>query len=85
MVPRDQVPPFLIPHVENLRLGEVSEPFFLEDGGFIVKINDDQSTLESLIRESRLTESMRQTIDEFKTQIHVDKRLNEDYQRDGTS
>lgn len=85
VVPRDQMPPFLIPHVENLRLGEVSEPFFLEDGGFIVKINDDQSTLESLIRESRLTESMRQTIDEFKTQIHVDKRLNEDDQRDGTS
>jgi peptidyl-prolyl cis-trans isomerase SurA len=85
VVPRDQIPPFLAPHVENLNLGDISEPFFLEEGGFIVKINDDQSTLESLIRENRLSESMRETVDEFKTKIHVDKRLNESEPGDGAS
>ncbi len=85
VVPRDQLPPFLAPYVKNLNLGDISEPFFLEEGGFIVKINDDQSTLESLIREDRLSDSMRQTIDEFKTKIHVDKRLNESAAGNGAS
>ena len=85
VVPRDQLPPFLAPHVKNLKLGGISEPFFLEEGGFIVKINDDQSTLESLIREDRLSDSMRQTIDEFKTRIHVDKRLYGSAAGDGAS
>ena len=58
---------------------------FSRRGGFIVKINDDQSTLESLIREDRLSDSMRQTIDEFKTKIHVDKRLNESAAGNGAS
>lgn len=85
VVPREQIPPFLAPHVENLNLGDISEPFFLEEGGFIVKINDDQSTLESLIRENRLSDSMRETIDAFKTKIHVDKRLNESELDNGAS
>ena len=32
--------------VDPLTLGGVSEPFFLDDGGHILKINDDQATIE---------------------------------------
>ena len=75
IVPRDQLPPPLLAQIGHLKLGEISEPFFLEDGGYIIKINDDQSTLESLIREERLTKSMRQLIEEYRTEIHVEKRI----------
>ncbi len=71
----DQLPPPLHAQIGHLSLGEISDPFFMEDGGYIVKINDDQSTLESLIREERLTHSMREHIDEYRTEIHVEKRM----------
>ena len=71
----DQLPPPLRARIGDLSLGEVTEPIFMEDGGYIIKINDDQSTLESLIREERLTYSMRELIDEYRTEIHVEKRM----------
>ena len=75
IVPRDQLPPPLRDHIGQLKLGGISDPLFMEDGGYIIKINDDQSTLESLIREERLTKSMRKLIDEYRTEIHVEKRI----------
>ena len=83
--PKDQIPPFLQPFIGRLNLGGISEPFFLEDSGYIIKINDDHATLERLIREARLAETMRQLIDDYKEELHVEKRLDEMPQSDGTS
>ena len=74
---RDQIPPFLQPYLGHLKLGEVSEPLFLDDGGYIIKINDDHATLERLMRDARLSDTMRQQIDDFKEEIYLDKRMDD--------
>ncbi|MDP6698572.1 MAG: peptidylprolyl isomerase, partial [Candidatus Latescibacteria bacterium] len=76
--PREQIPEFLQPYLRGLQLGEISEPFFLEEGGHIIRINDDQAALEGLIRESRTEEAMRELIEEYRQQIHIETRLDED-------
>lgn len=81
VLPRDQLPPFLQPYVGPLKLGEISAPFFLEGSGHILKINDDQATLENLVREERLEAAMRRIVDEYKQQIHIEQRLSDDFLR----
>lgn len=71
----DQLPGFLQPQVGHLKLGEVSAPFFLEDSGHLLKINDDQATIENLVREERLETSMRRLIEDYRQQIHIEERL----------
>ena len=73
-----QIPPFLQPHIGHLRLGEISQPFLLEDDGHILKINDDHPTLEGLVREVRMNELMVELIEDFKKEIHVENRLDEE-------
>jgi peptidyl-prolyl cis-trans isomerase SurA len=80
--PRDQIPAFLKPYIDGLKLGEVSEPFFLQGEGFLFKINDDQATLEGLIRESRTEQTMRDLIRDYRQQIHIETRLDGDYLRE---
>ena len=55
-----------------------ANPSFFDDGGHIIKIDDDQAILEGLIRESRTAEAMRQLIDEYRQQIHIEVRLDEE-------
>lgn len=79
---RDELPPFLAPHVSDLSLGDVSEPFFLRDagdltGGHIVKINDDQATIEDLIREQRTAAAISELIQDYRKKIYIEKRLDE--------
>ena len=76
--PRDEIPEFLQPYLRSLKLGDISEPFFFDDGGHIIKIDDDQAVLEGLIRESRTAEAMLQLIDEYRQQIHIEVRLDEE-------
>ena len=76
--PKQQIPEFLQPYLNGLKLGEISKPFFLEEGGHIIKINDDQAALEGLIRETRTEQAMRQLIDDYRLQIHIETRLEED-------
>ena len=73
-----QIPPFLQPHIGHLKLGEISQPFMLEEDGHILKINDDHPTLEALVREERMNELMAQLIEDFKKEIHVENRLDEE-------
>ncbi len=80
--PRDQIPVFLKPYIDGLKLGQVSEPFFLQGEGFLFKINDDQATLESLIRETRTERAMRELIRDYRQQIHIETRLDGDYLRE---
>lgn len=80
--PRDQIPAFLKPYIDGLKLGEVSEPFFLQGEGFLFRINDDQATLESLIREARTERAMRDLIRDYRQQIHIETRLDGDFLRE---
>ena len=84
---KDQIPPSLQPYTKHLKLGEISEPYFLEDGGHILRINDDHAILERTMRETRLTETMRNLIDNHKNRIHVERRMDSTFirhPRDGT-
>ena len=74
---KNQIPAFLQPHLADVKLGGVSDPFILEDGGALIKINDDQATLERLIRERRIPQTMEKVITEFKEQIHLERRSEE--------
>ena len=74
---KDQIPPVLQPHFKHLKLGDISEPFILEDGGRLIKINDDQATIERMIRERRTPQTMEKVISEFKQQIHLERRTEE--------
>lgn len=76
--PKERIPEFLQPYLRDLKLGDISEPFFFDDGGHIIKIDDDQAVIEGLIRESRTEEAMRQLIDEYRQQIHIEVRLDEE-------
>ena len=76
---KEQIPPFLAGHLGHLKLGEITEPFLLDDGAHILKINDDVPTLEALVREERMNELMRKLIDDLKSEVHIEKRLDDDF------
>ena len=76
---KEEIPPFLFPFVGHLRLGEISEPFLLENGGHIMRINDDQNTLEAIVRDRRMLDRMHELIDTHKLEIHVENRLEENF------
>lgn len=77
-IPVEAIPYYLQTHIGHLQLGQISEPFFIEDVGQLIKINDDQAILESLIRENRTAATMQELINGHKTEIHLDTRLRED-------
>ncbi len=79
ILPRDQMPPELQPVIGQLGLGGISDPFTAEGFAHILKINDDQATVESLVRQSRLTGLVEELIEEYKQEIHVEKRLGDEY------
>ncbi len=76
---RDLLPGIVEPYIRHLGLGDVSEPFVLETGAHILKINDDYSTLESLVREELVEERMAEVIAAFRQLIHVEVRLEEEW------
>ena len=80
--PKDQIPAFLNPYIQNLKLGQVSEPFFLQGDWFIFKLNDDQSTIEAIIREIRTEQAMNKMIREYREQIHIETRLENEFLRE---
>jgi len=76
---RDQIPPELHAFIGGLGLGGISDPFAAEGFAHILKINDDQATVESLVRQSQLAGMVEELIEEFKGEIHVEKRLEDKY------
>jgi peptidyl-prolyl cis-trans isomerase SurA len=76
---KEEIPSFLDPYISHLKLGDITQPFFLEDGGHLLLINDDQNIIERMVREQRMASALRQLIDEFKHEIHIENRLNEDF------
>jgi peptidyl-prolyl cis-trans isomerase SurA len=79
--PREQMPPFLAAHLRGLGLGDISEPFFLDDGGHIVKINDDQANIETLIREERTASAIDGLIRDHRQDLHIETRLDPSFLR----
>ena len=77
--PKNQIPDFIRPYIEGLKLGEISRPFFLQGNWFIFKINNDQSTIEGLIREIRTEQAMSKMIREYREQIHIETRLENEF------
>lgn len=75
----DQLPGFIQPYVGPMKLGEISSPFFLEDSGHLIKINDDQATIENLVREDRLGTAMRRLVEDYRQQLHIEERLSDDF------
>ena len=71
---KTQIPAVLQPHLIERNLGEISEPFLLEGGVRLLKINDDQASIERLIRDRRIPETVERVIAEFKEQIHLERR-----------
>ena len=57
----------------------MSDPFVLETGGHILKINDDYSTLESLVREELVDVRMEEVIGDYRKLIHVEVRLDDEW------
>lgn len=76
---KEEIPPFLEPYISHLKLGDIAQPFFLEDGGHLLLINDDQNIIERMVREQRMTSTLRELIDKFKYEIHIENRLDEDF------
>ena len=57
----------------------MSEPVLLDTGGHIFKINDDFATLEALVREERVAHRMEEVIAEYRQEIHVEERLDDEW------
>jgi len=76
---RDAIPDFLRLVLAGLGLGAVSQPFFLETGGHILRINDDYATLESLVREELVGSVMERLIESYRGEIHVEQRLDAEW------
>ena len=76
---RDAIPDPLGPFIVHLGVGGVSEPVILETGGHIFKINDDFATLEALVRESRVADRMKEVIRDYRQEIHVEERLDDEW------
>ena len=77
--PKEAIPPFLDPIVSSMGLGDVSEPFMLEDGAHILKINDDYATLEGFVREELVSRLMSDLIEAHRQRIHVESRLDAEF------
>jgi len=78
--PRDDLPPFLAERLRGLHLGDITMPFFLDDGGHIVKVNDDQASLEGLIRQIRTAEAVAAAVAAHRQRLHVESRLEAELQ-----
>ena len=76
---RDAIPDPLGPFIAHLGVGGVSEPVILDTGGHIFKINDDFATLEALVRESRVVDRMKEVIRDYRQEIHVEERLDDEW------
>ena len=76
---RAAIPDVLNPFIGHLGLGGVSEPVILDTGGHIFKINDDFATLEALVREERVAHRMEEVIAEYRQEIHVEERLDDEW------
>lgn len=79
ILPREAIPPSLDTYIGHLGFGDVSEPFFVENSGHILKINDDYATLEALVREQRVTLRMEELIRAYREEIYVEERLDEEW------
>jgi peptidyl-prolyl cis-trans isomerase SurA len=73
--PRDEAPSPFQATIRNMKLGEISHPFRSPLGMHIIKLNNDQTYIENILRRQKLTEALAKLIDEEKKRIYIDVRL----------
>ena len=79
ILPKEAIPPGIGAIISGMTLGDISEPFLLEEGAYILKINDDYATLEGLVREQLVASLMTELIADHRQQIHVELRLKDEF------
>ncbi len=72
---REALPPDFADAVSKMRLGDVAGPIKTEFGWHVIKLNDDRETIETLLRQIKLTELFEKTIEETRQKMYVDVRM----------
>ena len=71
----DQPPPGFASILSAMALGQVSQPIQTEFGWHLVKINDDESTLEEIVRQMKLQDYFERVLAETREKLFIDIRL----------
>lgn len=72
---QDAPPPGFAEVVATLTLGDVSPPVRTEFGWHLVKVNDDLSELEELVRQSKIQDLFDRVLAETRDKLYVDVRI----------
>lgn len=72
---KGDLPPDFADVGKTLKPGEVSLPFKTDRGWDLVKVNDDVSTLEDVLRQMKLEKLFREVLEETRENLYVDIRL----------
>ncbi len=78
----DQPPPGFASVLPTMKLGDVSQPVKTEFGWHLVKIDDDDGTLEEIVRQIKMQEYFDRVLAEIREKLYIDIRLQ---QTDGQS
>ena len=71
----DQPPPGFAEILPTLVLGGVSQPVQTEFGWHLVKVNDDDATLEEIVRQVKMQDYYERVLAETREKLYVDIRL----------
>jgi len=71
----DQPPPGFVDILPTLALGRVSQPVRTEFGWHLIKIDDDDNTLEEIVRQVKKQEYFERVLAETRQKLYVDVRL----------
>jgi peptidyl-prolyl cis-trans isomerase SurA len=72
---RDALPPSFADEVSKMRLGDVAGPIKTQFGWHVIRLNDDRETIETLLRQIKLSELFEKTIEETRQKMYVDVRV----------
>lgn len=73
--PKSELPPDFADVANTLQPGQVSLPFQTERGWELVKVNDDVSALEDILKDKKLKDLFREVLAETREKLYVDIRL----------
>lgn len=71
----DQPPPGFAALLPTMSLGEVSRPIQTEFGWHLVKVNDDDNSLDEIVRQIKMQEYFEQVLAETRQKLYIDIRL----------
>lgn len=71
----DQPPPGFASILPTMSLGQVSQPIQTEFGWHLVKINDDDATLEEIVKQIKMQDYFESVLAETRQKLFIDVRL----------